>query len=61
MVSLQALKTPGQTTLGNAAISPKTTPGTFSFPPSWTIAFSFNINVSKWLKGFLFSFIKEES
>lgn len=30
VVSLQALKTPGQTTLGNAAISPKTTPGTFN-------------------------------
>lgn len=31
MVSLQALKTPSQTTLGNTAITTKTTPGTFSF------------------------------
>lgn len=48
MVSLQALKTLGQTTLGNTAISPKTTPGTSSFLPSWTIIF--NINVLKWFK-----------
>lgn len=31
VVSLQALKTPGQTTLGKTAITTKTTPGTFSF------------------------------
>lgn len=56
VVSLQALKTPGQTTLGNTAISPKTTPGTLRFPPSWTIAFIFNIIMSKWLKGLLLRF-----
>lgn len=61
VVSLQALKTPGQTILGNTAISPKTTPGTFRFRPSWKCAFIFNINMSKWLKGFLFTFVKEEN
>lgn len=31
VVSLQALKTPGQNTLGKTAVTTKTTPGTFSF------------------------------
>lgn len=45
VVSLQALKTPGQTTQEKTAITTKTTPGTFSLnegsPPSWAIVFYF--------------------
>lgn len=45
VVSLQALKPPSQTTLGNTALTTKTTPGTFRFMKHFHLMLELNVNM----------------